>query len=545
LVEIKERGIPLPNIYRVHPAIGITRVGDSPDEYFVGPEAPGAPSSLNTPDAPHDPDAGYKDDQGRIKRQGARFRIYEHTLDDAGATVQVREITAADAQIEWEVNLANRKAAAPEFQAPDNPRNSEIEDEEERRKKLIIDAGPRRIGGAGQDMKRLQGRFMDDMDVPLGDLLTDSAGRLIVLGGFGKSRSSPSDGPPKPLDSFADNDGWCDDTSDGPVRATIRLNGSTETIEADSAWVIVAPPDFAPPIESIVTLYDVVYDMMAKFDSSLAVSDATKVSFTKDIYPILRRVSNMHGASDIAGRFHHPDIKRGHFTSRAKELSDDRSQAAEIARDTIFRALRTPKGEGPGTMPKLPAHLSPKIIPGVSLTEVQYERMRRWANGEFEADWSPDAEAEPAPMPLDTLPDMEKPHALDRAALEACVGGGFFPGIEVSKIVLDETTYDRNRLFRINAQLPPGKLTERMAVPWQADSRDCGIYDLDERTDRDNMDWWPSQRPNRVMRGQQPAAWIPSDWARLDMVEKWCKLGFVVKEDTDRYVEVQRSSDIQ
>jgi hypothetical protein len=105
----------LPNTYRIHPALGIARVGDSPDEYFVGPEAPGVPPSLNPPDAPHDPNAGYKDDQGRIKRQGARFRIYEYTLDDMGVTTQVREITAADAQIEWEVYLANRKASAPRF----------------------------------------------------------------------------------------------------------------------------------------------------------------------------------------------------------------------------------------------------------------------------------------------------------------------------------------------------------------------------------------------------------------------------------------------
>jgi hypothetical protein len=86
-------------------------------------------------------------------------------------------------------------------------------------------------------MKRLQGRFMD-VDVPLGDLLTDGAGRLIVLGGFGKSRSPSGRG----LTNFANNDGWCDDVSDGPVRATIRLNGGAETVEAEPARVIVAHP---------------------------------------------------------------------------------------------------------------------------------------------------------------------------------------------------------------------------------------------------------------------------------------------------------------
>jgi hypothetical protein len=138
-------------------------------------------------------------------------------------------------------------------------------------------------------MKKLHGTFMQTMDVQLGDLLTDAAGRLIVLGGHGESQALPQ----SPLEDFADNDGWCDDVADGPVRATLRLHGSATPLAVDPAWMIVAPPDFAPPIENVVTLYDAVYNVMARFDPRLAVSDATTVSFTKDIYPILR-VPNMH-----------------------------------------------------------------------------------------------------------------------------------------------------------------------------------------------------------------------------------------------------------
>ena len=516
----------MPSTYRIHPSIGIARVGDSPDEYFVGSGAPGVPPSLNRPDAPHDPNSGYKDDQGRIKRQGARFRIYEYTLDEAGATMQVREVTATDAQIEWKVHLANRKAAAAKFP----PRG---EDEERRNdgvpeSRLIIDSGPQKISGVEQPMKRLQGRFMDAVDVPLGDLLTDSAGRLIVLGGFGKSQS-PSDSP---LIHYANNDGWCDDVSDGPVRATIRLNGSTETIEADPAWVIVAPPDFAPAIENVVTLYDVVYDVMAKFDPSLAISDATNVSFTRDIYPILRRASNMYWVSLKAAGFHAPG-SFGFFISRVPALQNDAA-----ARDRIFQALRDPKDPKDGSlMPKLAANTDP-TIPGVSLTQVQYERMKRWRDGEFEADWPENGE--PTPLLFDELPDMEAPHALDRAALEACVGGGFYPGIEVGRIMLEEATYDRNRPFRINAKLDPGTLTARMAVPWQADFLACGF------DDGLNVDWWPGQRPDQVFRGQERLDWVPSGWHSFrDMVENWSQLGIVVKEEgTDRYVEDERSLDL-
>jgi hypothetical protein len=545
----------MPNIYRIHPAIGIARVGDSPDEYFVGPEAPGVPPSLNQPDAPHDPNAGYKDDQGRIKRQGARFRIYEYTLDDVGATTQVREITAADAQIEWEVHMVNLKAAAPEFPPPDpnsplppEMRNPAFKGAE--RSKLVIDAGSQKIGEAERDLKRLQGRFMD-VDVRLGDLLTDSAGRLIVLGGFGKSQS-PSDSL---LVDFANNDGWCDDTSDGPVRATIRLNGSTEIVEAEAAWVIVAPPDFAPSIENMVTLYDVVYNIATELHPSMAAQeDARTISFTSDIYPILRRPTNLHWVSDQIS-IGHGRGRRGHFIedSQMQLLSNNDKTLGSPAferRNQVFRRLRRPLSMGGnlGDMPRLPGGDAL-----VTLTEVQYRRMEKWARGEFEADWPGQP---PEPPALDDIPIQDQPATLDRAALESCVGGGFFPGIEVSRLIREPSTYDQRQPLRISSQLTAGALTAGMAVPWQADFRDCDDVGF--------SDWWPGQRPVEVFRGQESATWVPSrwperpdqpppfpppeptdeDWDRYyrPMLDNWSRLGFVVKEEgTDRYVEDERS----
>jgi hypothetical protein len=516
----------MPNVYRIHPAIGIARVGDSPSEYFVGPEAPGVPPSLNRPDAPPDPSAGYKDDQGRIKRQGARFRIYEHTFDDAGALIRVREISTADAQIEWEVHLANRKAAAPKFQAPG--RRNEGEDES----KLIIDAGPQKISGAGQDMKRLQGGFLD-VDVPLGDLLTDSAGRLVVLGGFGKSQS-PSDSP---LVHFANNDGWCDDVSDGPVRATIQLNDGTETFEAEPAWVIVAPPDFAPPIENMVTLYDIVYNIATKLHPLLAAQEnARTISFARDIYPLLRRPTNMHWVSDVGSIGHGPggsgDFMEDPQLQLLSSNDDFPGSPAFNRRNEVFMRLRRPPGLGGdrGDMPRLPGGDAL-----VTLTEVQYRRMERWAKGEFEADWPGQP---PKPPALDDIPIQDQPAALDRAALESCAGGGFFPGIEAGRLMREPSTYEQRQPFRISSQLAAGALTARMAVPWQADFRDCD--------DAGNSDWWPGQRPVEVFRGQGQVEWVPDDWRRSDMVEKWSRLGFVVKEEgTDRYVEDERDPDLQ
>jgi L-lysine epsilon oxidase-like protein len=498
--------------YRIHPAIGIARVGDSPDEFFIGPEAPGTPPELKKPgDASAHPGT-HKDSQRRIKRQGARFRVYESTADAAGVVTGVREITGAEAEIEWEVHLANRKAAAPLLEDPGRRNEGTPE------RDLIIDAGPHRIRGTDQPMQELRGAFMKTIDVKLGDLLTDAAGRLIVLGGHGKSQSLPGSA----LEDFADNDGWCDDVADGPVRATVTLRGRAAAIAADPAWVIVAPPDFAPPIENVVTLYDAVYNVMAGFDPGLDVSDATPVSFTRDIYPILRRVSLMHWVSKVAARRHGVGGDQ-HFLSRLTELASNKSDDSE-AREEVFGALRKPAGGG-GNMPKLPPQAASKA-PGAALTKAQYARMERWSQGKFDADWTG---TEPAPAPLDDLPARERPHALDRAALESCVGGPFFPGIEASRVMLDQATYDAKRPFRINAQLRPGTLTERMAVPWQADFTDCSI--------EDGADWWPGQRPNEVRRGQEKhAAWTP-DWDYQDMVDKWSQLGFVVAKKVGNGVE--------
>jgi hypothetical protein len=511
----------MPVTYRIHPGIGVARVGDSTDDFFIGPEAPGIPPTLKQPGDTTAGQGRYKDVQRRIKRQGARFRIYEYTTDQTGALTQVREITGAQAKIEWEVHLVNRKAAALTIDGT-RRRNPDVPASE-----LIIDAGPRRVGGANRPMKPMRGTFMKTFDVKLGDLLTDSAGRLIVLGGHGVSQSAPS----STLEHFADNDGWCDDVADGPVRATVRLHGATTAISADPAWVLVAPPDFAPPIENVVTLYDTMYNMMAGFDPALRVSDSTPVSFTRDIYPILRRVSHLHWVSKIAAERHGPG-KPFHFISKLETLSSARSEDA-AARTRIFRALRRPDGQGKGTMPKLPDQAIQEA-PGATLTQQQCDRMERWAQGRFEADWPG---AEPAPTALEELPALERPHALDRAALEACVGGPFFPGIEASRIVLEPSTYDATRPFRINTGLPPGSVTERMAVPWQADFNDCSI--------QEGADWWPGQRPNEVRRNHEVhASWAPPGWTHEDMLEHWSQLGFVVAQVVGgdvEYVEDERS----
>ena len=67
-------------------------------------------------------------------------------------------------------------------------------------------------------------------------------GRLLFLGGLGHSASFTD--PVTPLVTFANNQGWHDDTCDGPVDAVVTLPDGRE-FSAEGAWVVTAPPNFA------------------------------------------------------------------------------------------------------------------------------------------------------------------------------------------------------------------------------------------------------------------------------------------------------------
>jgi hypothetical protein len=528
-------------IYRIHPCIGVARLGDSPTEYFIGPESPGLSPSLTRLDEAPASAGLYKDLQHRIKRQGARFRVFEYTYDNKNAITHVREVVATEGRIRWTVHLANRKAVGPRFDASGR-RNQGTASH-----KLVIDAKAQSIEGVDHQPKRLNGKFKG-VDVALGDLFTDNSGRLVVLGGFGRAQSVP---PGKRLMHFANNDDWCDDASDGPVSATIRLKGSTKAITAESAWVIIAPPDFAPAITNVITLYDVVWDVASRLHPHLKLGRNTPVSFTKDVYPLLKRVCQNIWVNYLTRRGHgpqtddyfisaeaikllsdnspevgpHVDHDHEHHGGHAHDDHDEDISTPAARRQHVFGHLRNPHGGG-GDMPML----NPQRGPGApSLPSFQYEVMKRWADGNFLSDWLGE---EPSAKPLEETPVKDQPAALDRSALESCVGAAFFPGIEASHVMRDSATYDRARPFRISRRLKPGALTEHMAVPWQADFREC------------STNWWPAQRPNEVLReGPNPVHWVPTTWRRETMVERWSGLGFVVRKRVggeDIYVEEER-----
>jgi hypothetical protein len=603
----------LRHVYRIHPAIGIARLGDSDEGYFIGPELPGVPPL---------PRAGFGEESfrdGGIKRQAARFRVYEYEAAADGRFTVVRELSLDDpdiATITWTVHLANTKASFHRFEGargdptavppvdkgPPPPRNAAVKSLDERRRLLEIDPFARSIGGravtAGATFtptassKHETWPTVDDkpdgeraIDY-LGELRTDEAGRLLVLGGRGHSRRSTRGGPLVD-DNFANYDGWYDDISDGPVSAEIhfkngrqvQVGGWTARACVDGrpleneggAWVVVGPPKFAPHLDPVVSLYDRLVDVTV---NSLALDGNTgydiadsplgrlkllktdpgyRPSFTRDIQPLLRRA--------FESRFVFGEAAGQHY-SLAPEVWAILGDPTQLppARGFIFRYLRPPSGvvAPEGSEASMPMLFGDQYEGGrfdeseapdgefLSLTATQYEILRRWSEGHFAGDWSdkpgsPDA--------------VVTPDGLDRAALQAAVGGAFFPGVEVGWLVRDPAVYAEPFRFKHVTEIRAGHFTRQMALPWQADFFDCAketvIFNANdpELESTDVMTWWPTQRPDDVLLrgGSKRVPWARgSDGDRIDtkeqFLDEWRRLGFVVdmSSDRSRFEEIDR-----
>jgi L-Lysine epsilon oxidase N-terminal/L-lysine epsilon oxidase C-terminal domain len=527
-------------VYRIHPSIGVARVGNqegtTEQDYFVGPESPGH--------HPVPPD-GYKRD-GKIKRQGARFRIYEYQSSATGDLRPVREINSDHANIRWTVRLANRKAAAQIFPpTTGNLRNASIVSPAERDRLLVLeqedsidssDRGPRPLDDFFLDTNNTGA---DTHRVHLGDLLTDDKGRLIVLGGFGRSFSPTN----RQLQNTFNNNEWCDDTADGIITAQITLNGATVPVaDRPSARIIVGPPDYAPAIESMVSIYDLAEDIATRLPASgnpLPGPDSGTVSFAHHIFPILRRVGQMHWVTREADGAHAPGMQADFLRSDILQLlrNPDPTPTSPPfrARQRVMDRLAVPVGSTatPGSRPNMPL-LASELDTGreLTLTLLQFGRMQRWAAGDFDPDNNIQLD-QPA-RPFDDITDVaEQTHALDKAGLDSTVGGSFYPGIEASRVMREVSIWSAP--FRIRDDIVAGSLTEGMAVPWQTDFLACG------------QTWWPANRPDRVKRRdpQNPSRFLTAAWEPLRTTattftkNDWTKVAFVVA-DGAAFVESER-----
>ena len=582
--------------YKIFPAIGVARVGNAPKKFYIGPETYGG-LPINLDGQPFT-EKDFRDREGRMCKQAARFKIYRI---ENGVQEEVTLQTPGIQSIEWTVHLANKKPSWYTFEtslgedgyASNHPlRNPKAKD----RHKLLIDAGPRQISGANQG-----GVAFDKDSVPrgyrganfppgalhpvgqpitsLGELRTDGAGRLLVLGGSGISGSTDGSA----ISDYANNDNWWDDTSDGPVGARIVLSDGT-VLEAAPARVLVGPPSYAPQIPNLVTLYDTIFDAMVRSGHYPEIfangdwnsgKDGYRPNFRTEIKPLLQRPGLYPWVTAIPPKPHRFDFAM----LGALDTNGNGAPQSKGLRHYVLDFVRAPGQEnviiadnGATLMPYLagdnafePAHPPSSYV---RLTDTQYFFLQQWAEGWF----------------VDEEPPDEPATQLTRAVLENCVGGAFSPGIEMSWISRNPAIYTEPFRIRANFEMSgplslgfdpqrgmqPGDVTRYMAVPWQADFNECSSQPVGIRW----LWWWPAQRPEFVyLAHKQPlhfdvdevpppdeetgtqVAWIGTDFDQMadnfiafaddvDMVKYWSKLGFVLQktiEGQERFVEVSRT----
>lgn len=511
----------------IHPGIGIARVGNATDEFYIGPQVPNPKAE--------DP-AFYRDRSGALKREAALFRVYGYNA--AGEVVA--ELTEDNAHVHWYAHVANQKSCwyqfhvaldsaqalttvAPSQRAP-ALRNADVTN----RAQLLIDPGPREIAGRSEGGPKYRfdtGKFMGT-EVYLGELRTDEAGRLIFLGGHGHSASY--DG--KPAKDFANNDGWHDDTSDGPVSAKVWVDGREVPVE--SAWVVVAPPNFGPAQKSVRTLYDLMTDvairagMLAKPKLPL---------FGRDILPVFERMTDLQWVNaGFAAGFGYGTAKDFRDPDKIETLRSTGADQKEI-RQQLANSFRVFERDSWAPMPWPwiygdAMNVPPAKLPeqNAALTDTQLDLLQQWAAGDFDPGVDPIAHA----STLDDLPLDLQPLSLDRAAMEFCLADAFHPGCEMTWPMRHPSMYAAPYRIRGGGHVPkkgvppygsnlapevavsvngplygqaPGSITRWMAVPWQTDTASCrsAYYaGYGPKYDPYVPTFWPARVPNHVLSEQ-------------------------------------------
>ena len=530
---------------KIFPPIGIARVGNSigDDSYYIAPEFSKDLDQFYE-------ELNFKDSKGRIKKQAVRYRVFGFDSSDnviceftSGAEIKKHEISA---EMRWTVQLANKKAswlkflgaekALDAFEGKLKPeslslRNEMIKGEcefeldcaaplgqrykisKKRSDELDIVSEPTSIAGIEiNDGSFLKGKFRD-VEVVLGELKTDENGRLLLLGGGGKSKVVDQDGNENVdenwIVSYANNDNWYDDISDGFVHVEVKLRSGEEIQVKESSWAIVGAPNYAPHTRNLVSLFDVMEEVAhtMKSDNGFipsefpSPSDPNIPSYREEILPILYPIFDLPWVNQIALRghgFQKPgDIKK----IIEGKLSDKADPKAVHIREKYFSYVREPiytyfDAQGNRItrpiqqknidqacetyMPPLSGDEGDAEVgeprKWLSYTNLQYARLKSWKEGRFTNDNSSEKTSYISSAPFD----------LTKTTLAQCVGGAFYPGIEMTSIARHPGLYKEAYRFDQN-KIKPGDITKYMALPWQADFYAC----------QDN--WWPAQRPDDVV----------------------------------------------
>jgi L-lysine 6-oxidase len=493
--------------YRIHPSIGIGRLGNSFNSFYLAPEKTGglpieADDLGNAVLENGKPKfvTEFKDPEGRIKRQAATFRIYKSVAGGQEAPIDLND--AGIDKIEWTVHVANKKAAwwnfvpllgdlmfgpynsyqtwantPPAWNLSTNSwtqlRNSGVTGN---RQSLIIDPGPRTLngpGGSAQFDKQSApadykfASFPDPNAITqglsvktLGEMKTDSNGNLLVIGAYGRAGGSES------ITGFGGGDTWNDDIADGPVTARLYFKDPSLAPVELKAWVVIGSPKFAPELVNISTWDDVITDAAIKSMNALPdVYDACKwaatdgwnpdrqVNYAKDIQPFLDRIADYQWVANVPSMtaFIRPAFDAG-----------DASEANRANREKFFSYFRKPSkikqateaypaGFDGGQNNQLFSDAT-TVDPGAGLPLMPLNSGTNSVRNNVIDKFSVLTDTQYYLLQQWTAgkfsadaPALAIPgiHPLDKAAVGNCVGEPMCPGIEVTWSVRNSIIYDR------------------------------------------------------------------------------------------------------
>jgi hypothetical protein len=274
-------------------------------------------------------------------------------------------------------------------------------------------------------------------------------------------------------------------------------------------------------------LYDVTFinKGIVNTTSPITIANFSDISFNRDIYPILKTVTDYAWVNEPAFHGHAPG-KPGDFLRKGSlPYYSNPSGKNNVYRTAIFNFLRSPEQLTP-LVPPPPFAFPMSAVPDgitqrgtlmphlfgeggstsennfngtnfpnqwLSLTPNQLWKFQEWVNGNFTANGI--GFVTPAPTTFEDISLSDQPKALNFSALEPTVGGGFHPGIELTYYMKepgffagafrfsDNITHEGN----IAKPITPGSVAGYMSIPWQGDFWSC------------NISWWAAMRPDIVV----------------------------------------------
>jgi hypothetical protein len=318
------------------------------------------------------------------------------------------------------------------------------------------------------------------------------------------------------------------------------------------------------------------------------VTRPAQVSFLADIFPFFNRLVDLQWVNQgVLNRYGwespEPFLSPAYFARLA-----DPSPANAAFRQELFARFRNPDyamlESGDDLLPPLygDAITLPPVSPRsyLAVQPFHYAALQSWAAGNFVP-----GVVGPVVSQLEHLPIEVQPAALDRAALEACLGDAFHPGCEATWPMRVASMYASPfRLLHSSEPEPdygdvltpaaalsadgplagsrPGDVTRWMAVPWQTDTASCrsGYQYGSTPVDPYLPTFWAARVPNHVMPKQSYQrvldASLPLDERRKaffdrvqffrnidrplraktlqQMVDNWYRLGVVTEQPGPR-----------